>query len=265
MGKLLSYPSKGLKLRKLSVETKAGEPYIRFPEVEEQLGKLLQAAPSNWPVLAREGLDGERVKNEAITYLIREAWLHHEDDVLLKLHDILFDRMAPMICNKAKKLGITDLIPLVEEVQDRIIERLYNKKETAAMAFLEVAFNRAVACEVYKWHRKNGKYWQRIEIDAEPLDENIVQYSRVLSAANINEIENGIAASQILENARKLLADPHFEAFYLHYFKDIPVEAKGDDRASLTQHFRRPARTIYSWLNQAVELIRENLNRRPPQ
>lgn len=252
-------------IRPLTARTREGKPYERFEEVERQIERLVQAHPHLWPSIARQGIDGHSVKNEAVIYLIREAWHHGNDKELLELHSDLFDRMATMILNRATRMGISDAAPLIEAVQNRIIELLYNDGGSATADFLEVAFNRVVSCEVQKWNRKYGKYWQRLDIDADITDQSVIEYSTILSAASVEQIEVGISADNIIANARKWLASPHFEAFYLHYVKGIPVEATQKSEASLVRHFRCPASTIYFWLNRAVTIIRANLSQRPEE
>jgi hypothetical protein len=252
-------------IRPLTAKTREGEPYKRFDDVERQIERLAQAQPHMWPTIVREGIDNHSVKNEAVVYLIREAWHRGNDKELLELHSDLFDRMATMILNRATRMGISDAAPLIEAVQNRIIELLYNDGESATADFLEVAFNRVVSCEILKWNRRHGKYWQRLDIDADITDQSVVEHSTILSATSIDQIEAGISAENIIKNARKWLASPHFEAFYLHYIKGIPVEATKKSKVCLVRHFRRPASTIYFWLDRAVAIIRANLSQRPEE
>jgi hypothetical protein len=262
-GKIVDFPGRKRGIRALSARTRDGRSYIRFDEVERQIERFADAPVQTWPSVVREGLDGHSVKNETIVYLIHESWRLRHDNELLDLHSFLFDRMATMVLNRAAKMGLSDASPLLEFVHNRIIEQLYDDSGSAATDFLEVAFNRAVACEIQKWNRKHGKYWQRLDIDAEIPEESVVQHSIALSAASIEQIEAGISADNIIANARKWLASPHFEAFYLHYVKRIPVVPKKGSKLSLVQHFRRPASTIYFWLDRAVRTIREKLSERP--
>jgi hypothetical protein len=260
---VIVFRSSDSRVRPLKARTKEGKLYSRFEEVERQIERLLQAPAHMWPSLVREGIEGQSVKNESIVYLAREAWHRGHDDELLQLHSLLFDRMATTALNRAGKMGLFDAAPLIEALQNRIIELLYGGSGTAATDFLEVAFNRVVSCEIQKWSRKHGKYWQRLDIDAAIPDESVVEHSTILSAATIERIEAGLSTEIIVQNARKWLASPHFDAFYLHYVKGIPVEPKAGSQASLVGHFGRPASTIYFWLERAIEIIRDKLSTRP--
>jgi hypothetical protein len=260
---VVMFPGSKPGIRPLTARTREGKPYTRFDEVERQIERLIQAPAHMWPSLVRDGIEGHSVKNEAIVYLVRDAWHRGQDSELLELHTLLFDRMATTALNRAGKMGLSDAVPLIEALQSRIMELLYANDGAAAADFLEVAFNRVVSCEIQKWSRKHSKYWQRLDIDAAVPEKSVIEHSTRLSATSIDRIEAEISAEIIIENARKWLAAPHFEAFYLHYVKGMPVEAKQGSGASLVDHFHRPASTIYFWLDKAVEIIRNRLSIRP--
>jgi hypothetical protein len=232
---VVMFPGSKPGIRPLTARTREGKPYTRFDEVERQIERLIQAPAHMWPSLVRDGIEGHSVKNEAIVYLVRDAWHRGQDSELLELHTLLFDRMATTALNRAGKMGLSDAVPLIEALQSRI----------------------------QKWNRKHSKYWQRLDIDAAVPEKSVIEHSTRLSATSIDRIEAEISAEIIIENARKWLAAPHFEAFYLHYVKGMPVEAKQGSGASLVDHFHRPASTIYFWLDKAVEIIRNRLSIRP--
>lgn len=263
MKKIVSFPTSASALRPLRSTSENGTPYKRFPEVESQIGRMLEIPYINWPGTVRTVLDGKSVKNETIVYLIHESWVHGHDEVLLALHECLFDRMALIIKRRAARMSISECEPLAEWVQDRIIGRLYADEISRAGEFLEIAFGRAVVVEIFKWNRRNGEYWKRIDVDTEKLDHLLYADPTNDFCSSITEIERQLTLDQIVQNARKVLAPPHFEAFYLHYIKGIPVESDGSSAPSLETHFRRHRRTIYGWLERSLERIRTNLARRP--
>lgn len=247
--------------RPLTRSTRAGEPYVRPPEVESQLELLLGASANEQLTRAAEtNKESPRyVRDECLVYLIRDAWVAGDSARYSTLTEQLLRRSARGIQHNLRTLGVApgDEKDVYGEVISGMMSAILD--DGGAGDFYQARFRRALrflVLSVYdKYARRQKRARREDDLDT-PLggddmkaEDGVTLEERLPEDA---EVAARIEQRLLIREALAAIRDPrHREAFVLHYYDDWPIETKDPLDPSVSRHLGVTPRTVNNWLREA--------------
>jgi hypothetical protein len=242
---------------------KTGKPYRRRADVEVVISQMLARPVDEWAVAAQRTGSG-RLPTEALVFLIRT--LRGSDKNLVgALVNILCRRLLPVARSFAGGFETVVTDEILREVQDQIIELLFQKIPTRQTEFLEIAFREAVkrrTLNVVEKVKKRPKLVvvadRRDEEDDDP--EHLVE-SLPEKRPNVQEVLVRLAdeaqRSILIRTALAAVKDRrHVEAVILRYVYGWPISHSDPAQPSLEKHFAKSGRQIQNWIAGALKAMR---------
>lgn len=187
----------------------------RYPDVEQEIQKVLTQPPDKWPALLGE------LKSEALVYLIR----YHRDQagtkVLGHLYNALADRAIGVIRNYAKGFDQVTTETIGEDVLSEVMFDVF-KIDTPAQLFLEcnfyTALKRRTLNETVHYAGRRDKAKRHAEEQA-PDDDADIDHRDGFQDLVDTQTHTALAkALQAVKDSR------HREALVLRYAKGWPKQ-----------------------------------------
>jgi len=226
--------------------------YKRYPDVEQEIQKVLTQPPDDWP-----GLLGE-LKSETLVYLVR---YHHPEmgpKVLGHVCNALSARALKIIRNNAKGFDPVTTEMIAEDVQSRMMIDAF-KTDTATQLFLECNFHVSIERRTlnetahYTGRREKAKRHAEEQSPEDELDIDHHDGFQDLVATHTRAA---------LAKALEAVKDPrHREALVLRYAKGWPI--RGKKLPTLCSHFGVTSRQIQNWLKIGKAQARATLGEKP--
>lgn len=242
-----------------------GRPYVRRPDVEEQICRVRETDPATWPDLAKAppGSDG-RLKSETIVHLVRILRKRGESTVAGQLIEQLIRRAGKITRTWAKGFDQTTTEEIVLEVGGRLIEFILAETPTRQSEFLEAAFATAVKRRTLRRvdQLQNQPRTYQFARPTDAGDESDGTATNPLEAApdgepSPEEVAIAWETSDVLRSYVGAISNPkHREAVILRFFQGWPIESNDENRPSLCTHFSRSPRQISTWFTKAYEEVR---------
>jgi hypothetical protein len=128
----------------LTQTTVDGVPYTRRSDVELQVLRALEGPPAEWVTVAAGGVGRDRLSDEALVFLIREAAARGEETTVGRLIEYLSRRTTPKALEWAQGFDPTTTEEIVGQVDMEVVELIFANTPSRQSEFLEVAFGEAV-------------------------------------------------------------------------------------------------------------------------
>jgi hypothetical protein len=242
-----------------------GRPYVRRPDVEEQICRVRETDPATWPGLAKAlpGSD-ERLKSETIVHLVRILRRRGESTIAGHLIEQLSKRAVKITMTWAKGFDQTTTEEIVYEVDGRSIEFILAETPTRQSEFLEVAFATAV---------KRRTLRRVVQLQNQPRTYQFARPSDVGDGSDgtatnpleatpdgepsPEEVAIAWETSDVLRRCVGAITNPkHREAVILRFVVGWPISTNDESKPSLCSHFGRSARQITNWFAEAYKEVR---------
>ena len=232
----------------LTLGTRDGRRYVRRFEVREQIRQVLGADPPAWDV--------PDFRSETIVHLLRK---YRDDSLTMPEFKTLLRelgrRIARIVGDNSHGVERQARDDLIDSIQDRIVNLLFEAAPTRKGEFLEVSFRKVVrglALNAVEAHftRRNEYSEFRIADGTPEEDAGIVVADGALPPDEVMILFEGLDA----------IADPrHREAFVLRYGYRWPIRSHDPNTPTLCRRFKIKERQINTWLRASMSQVRERL------
>jgi hypothetical protein len=245
-------------LRPLTQSTKKGKQYARFPDVEEEIRRMLGLDPASW--------DPEGLKSETLVFLIRSLVREPaRHNVLGRLFDHLGRRVVVITRDYTAMLPRAVRDEVEDQVRSRIVELLFTDKATRGSEFLEIAFREkvdALALNELRRAKRQLRSRQFGTLDPGPesgaradLDQSVeVPDHRPGPEDELLERE----VRELLNKGLDAITDNrHRQAILLRFEHGWQIRDNDPSTPTLSTHFDVSPRQIQNWIKTAVSEMRK--------
>lgn len=246
-------------LRPLTKFSANGTPYQRDSKVNYQIVFALSLTPEKLIECAKldDSEHPDYFREEVLVYLIREAHLYQNNNLLDALSEILLRRIVVSIRNRLQALGGD-----AEQAYDDVIVKLFTRIldfEKQRGDFFQVRFKSAlktVCIDVYRRYNNKRQILYKDQ-GGESEDSDDVQEERIrpvslfASESVLDNPENIILMREALET----LPEPIQTTYILRHKDGWKIETIDPDTPSLSEHFKVTPRTIRNRLDKAEKIL----------
>lgn len=263
-------PFDSISLDPLSRTNRAGEVYVRSPDVERQIIEALALSPKaiRRRVSIEDRESSDFLSEECLVYLLRHYFRREDLAILNDLSEALLRRCAGIVRRRLHTLGPDSL----KEGQSEIISRLFRRIfaiSTDKADFLQVRFwvvmkrlsiqefNRQLrhhdhAAKALSFSQMQG--YENLEAeDGETMAVKLTEADKVRISAPSHE--KVLVEADLRRVALAKLEEPLRSAFLLRYHAGWPIENQDPTVPTISRHFGKTPRTIRYWLAKAEETL----------
>ncbi len=244
----------------LTCSAKDGRPYVRRPDVEDQIRTALAAAPSSW--------NPRKLRSETLVHLVRcIRWRDGSEGDIGRLVDQIGRRVAVIVGDNAKGFPESVRDEIVEHVSHCVLKLLLAETPTRKSEFLEINFRQVVKGltlnEVTKRIEEPSlQQFAPTSDDPENTGDQGAEFPD--DGPGPDEIAQTRELCQLVRARLDAVTDPrHREAVILRYVQEWPITDQDPNTPTLTKHFGISARQIQNWINQALAQIRTAIGEEP--
>ncbi len=260
-------PHVSIALDPLTRTNRAGDVYVRTPQVEGQITEALAMAPEAMRSSLAIDQPGapDFLSEECLVYLLRHYVQHGDSARVNDLAAVLLRRCTPFIRKHLRTLGPDAL----KEGHFEIVTRLFRR-------ILDVSTNEADFLQVRFWVVMKRLCIQEFKRQLHNLkrDKNILSFSQLPTFDREDDNQAQTKAIRLTEEDKRMitappkqeaiidrkealrqLEEPFRSAFLLRYYEGWPIEDQDPAVPTISRHFGKTSRTIRNWLATADEIL----------
>lgn len=255
----VSIQIKKMKIRQLTRSNKAGAPYQRLPEVEDQIRSGLGMDGADLCKRAKISKieDKEFLQEEAIVYLVREYQDRGDFKGTGELLSVMIERIKSFVDKRVRyPLAPQNVDECFQEVIHEVVIAILDLK-TDKNDFAEVRFWRWLDRKTLVALRKHIKR-QRIGARTESIDKQVAEHSDTSFVEVPDALRDGGIGSDDAAFILECLAqfdNNERTAYLLRHHAGLQIDSKNPHELTLSRYFGVSAKTIYNWLNEAQKKI----------
>ena len=234
----------------------SGEVYRRDATIERQIEAALCLVPET--LLAHATIADDKaadyLKEETLTYLIRDYLRRGREDDAGKLCEVLAQRCIPRLVKYLGRFGQTAVEDAHDRVMTQVWERILDLKSDRG-DFFQVRFWQAFRPFVIKAYMQAKAEYQRDVPLPELEDESWTEGDGVGVGASLPSIEN-IHCAMELEEILGLLPEPLHTALIMRDVLGFPIESIESGEPTISRYFGKTPRTIRNWFDRIERIGR---------
>lgn len=243
--------------KRLTRRNGEGEVYTRIPAVEEQIEKaLLLDSPA---LLERARYSDYKslgyLAEECLVYMIHEFRSKSDGQMVSDLFKVLLDRSTGFVKGHFQALEPERADDAFQEVFTSVVEQILDMDSDKG-DFFQVRFWHALKClaitEGGKQLSKQNVEEGFVSMDAEEEGEEGPK-----PKVEIPDGSMSLEGKAMYREGLGVLRDPYRKVFILRHYEGWPIYSKDPCETTLSSLFGVTPKTIYNWLKEAEETLRQ--------